>query len=154
MSFHEDIAQALAARLQTVPGLVTFGRDFIPPEDVDPSKRPAIFLTHDSSSGESELEDGDTVWTKRFQAFAYVHAQSGAEASLNALLSLVEASLLEPGPPHHGKLGGLAEDCRAVGWDTAVDRLGDGLGFSGQAVADIVVVAIDKGDTHHEEDDD
>lgn len=147
----EQIAAALFAVGQTVPGLVTSSRDLRAWSDLQPSEQPALFqASEDSDAPAPPMSAGGRSiavpmpWTLRFSWYLYQRKENAAGAGValdTAINTLVDAckAALAPGTGQMNQtLGGLVADCRIAG---TIARDGGALGDQGVAIVPIEVLA-------------
>ncbi len=140
----ESIYQALQARLETVPGFVTFSRQWKIWDDVPRSEQPALFLPH---GNEAPVQQRGLPPAWRLQPTLWVYARTDQDptaapgTTLATLVQAIEAAL-ERQPDEQGgyakadsygtTLGGLVSHC----WIAGPIVTDEGI-LGGQAVAQI-----------------
>lgn len=132
----EPIFAALAARLGTLPGVVTFSRRLRHWNDVAAVEQPAVFLAQGAQNATTDT-GLPTIWTLSADLYVYVRTDGGQDPGpiLNQVLDAIDAALA-PDNDVAGRqtLGGLVHYCRIEGAiETDEGTLGD------QAVAIIPI---------------
>lgn len=138
----EAIYSALAARLQGVPGIVTFSRVWQHWDDVPPLKQPALFMPQGNETP-TNAKGQPPAWRLTPALYIYARRDTNPDASratnLNALLQAVEAAL-ERQPDEVAPFGGPEEWFTTLGGLVSYCRIGgtietdEGI-MGGQAVA-------------------
>ena len=122
----EAIMVALAARLSSIPGVVTFARRFKPWNEVGAALQPAVFLVGGNEHAKADRMR-PTIWTLKPTLYLYCRNDSDPSASgstaLNQILQAIEGALertagevstpngpfQDPSDSPHTTLGGLVD---------------------------------------------
>lgn len=123
----EAIYAALAAKLASAPGVVTFSRKLKHWNDVSPIEQPALFQAQKSETAARTTGLGP-VWSLEVVLYLYVNTagDTSPTVTLNAVLDAILAALAPLPVQEKQTLGGLAHDCRLEGAiETDEGTLGD-----------------------------
>jgi len=132
----ERIFQALAKRIEAIPGIRTFSRRLLHWSDVTASEQPALFMT---SGNQSLVYEGRGMPPKHsLPVTLYLYNRNDDPALQNNLLDAIEAAL-EPDRPNGEDtvtLGKLVSHCRIEG-DIETDE-----GLLGEQAVAIIPISI------------